>query len=285
MKVKHEEKNFIYHESEINFKDWAALFCQVHGKHGQIALCFYIAALFRSDIKEHVKFPLLNLFGPPSTGKSLLAENLLYMFSKKAKGFNIHSGTIADLFNKLMVRDGLILLEEYKNSIDHKKVAALKSIYDNLGRERGQKSASKNLSTSINSTAILSGQELPTADPALFSRCITLAFSRTGYTQVEEERASKLKSYKGKLSGITAQLNALRPMIEEKFLDEYKEMFSELRNYCASESVSSRMIENNAILLTVHRILKDVLVFPFDDLDIFTNCANNLFEQHRQAGK
>lgn len=281
-----EEKNFIYKESKISFKEWAALFCQVHGKHGQIALCFYIAALFRSHIQKHVKFPLLNLFGQPSTGKSLLAENMLYMFSKKAKGFNIHSGTKVGLFNKLMVvKDGLVLFEEYKNSIDHQKVEALKSIYDNLGRERGQKAASKNLTTPIYSAAVVSGQELPTADVALFTRCITLAFSKTNYSQKEKERASQLQSYRGTLSGITAQLTTLRPIIEEKFLDNYKKLFSELRNHCASEAVSSRMVENNAILLAVHETLKKELEFPFDSLDLFTNCADNLFDQNRQISK
>lgn len=281
-----EEKNFIYKESKINFKDWAALFCQVHGKHGKIALCFYIAALFRSHIQKHVKFPLLNLFGQPSTGKSLLAENLLYMFSKKAKGFNIHSGTKVGLFNKLMVvRDGLILFEEYKNSIDHQKVEALKSIYDNLGRERGQKAASKNLTTPIYSAAVVSGQELPTADVALFTRCITLAFSKTNYSQKEKERASRLQSYRGTLSGITADLTTLRPIIEENFLDNYKEEFSELRNHCQSEAVSSRMVENNAILLAVHKTLENELEFPFDSLELFNNCADNLFEQNRQISK
>lgn len=281
-----EEKNFIYKEPKINFKEWAALFCKVHGKHGQIALCFYIAALFRSHIQKHVKFPLLNLFGQPSTGKSLLAENLLYMFSKKAKGFNIHSGTKVGLFNKLMVvRDGLILFEEYKNSIDHQKVEALKSIYDNLGRERGQKAASKNLTTPIYSTAIVSGQELPTADVALFTRCITLAFSKTNYSQEEKERAAKLQSYRGVLSGVTAHLTTLRPLVEEKFLDSYKKRFRELRNHCQSEGVSSRMIENNSILLAVYETLKDTLDFPFKDDDLFHNISDNLFEQNRQISK
>jgi hypothetical protein len=132
---------------------------------------------------------------------------------------------------------------------------------------------------------VVSGQELPTADVALFTRCITLAFSKTNYSQKEKERASKLQLYRGNLSGITAKLTTLRPIIEEKFLDNYKALFSELRNHCASESVSSRMVENNAILLSVYETLKDVLEFPFESLDLFTNCADNLFEQNRQISK
>lgn len=281
-----EEKNFIYKACELSFEEWAALFCKVHGKHGQIALCFYLTSLFRSYIQKHVKVPLLNLFGQPSTGKSLLGENLIYMFCRKSKGFNIHSGTKVGLFNKLItVRDGLVLFEEYKNSIDTTKVEAMKSIYDNLGRERGQKSASKNMTTPIYSTAVLSGQELPTADVALFTRCITLAFSKTNYSQNEKDLAEKLKSYRGKLSGITAKLSTLRPIIEDAFLDAYDKSFAKLRNHCQSEGVSSRMIENNSILLAVHEVLKDILIFPFNSDTIFNVCANNLFEQNRQIGK
>ncbi|BDS12763.1 CHC2 zinc finger domain-containing protein [Aureispira anguillae] len=278
-----EEKNFIYKKSVLSFKDWAALFCRVHGTHGQIALCFYLTALFRSHILKYAKVPLLNLFGMPETGKSLLAENLICMFGSKPLGLNIHSGTKVSMNNKLMVvRDGLVLFEEYKNSIDVPKCETLKSTFDNTGRERGQKSTTKNLKTKIYSTAVLVGQELPTADVALFTRCITLSFSKTKYSQAEKNLAEQLKSLRGSLSGITAELSTLRPIIEERFLDNYNQLFAELRNHCQSEGVSSRMIENNSILLAVYESLKDSLEFPFSRDAIFHNCADNLFEQNRQ---
>jgi DNA primase catalytic core len=282
-----EEKNFLYVESKVSFEDWAKLFCQVHGDHGKIALCFYLAAIFRSHIQTTVKVPLLNLFGQPGTGKSLLAENLICMFVKQPKGFNIHAGTKVGLFNKLMsVRDGVLLLEEYKNSIHSSKIEACKSIYDNIGRERGQKSSSRNITTPIYSTAILAGQELPTADPALFTRCVSLSFSKTKYSVAEKEQATKLSNLRGKVSSITAGVTTHRELIVKNFVTTFNEKFTEVRNYCAKKKrdIDARIINNNAVLLATHKVMSEVLEFPFDEKEIFKICTDNMFTQQQQIG-
>ncbi len=282
-----EEKNFLFVAQDINFKDWAKLFCEVHGKHGQIGLCFYLAAMFRSTILETVKVPLLNLFGQPGTGKSLMAENLLGLFVKQPKGFNIHAGTKVGLFNKLMsVRDGIILLEEYKNAIHSSKIEACKSIYDNIGRERGQKTSSRNITTSTHSTAILAGQELPTADVALFTRCISLSFSKTSYTTKERNKAAALKAMRGSLSSITGVVSTHHQLVKEKFVETYKEQFTKVRNWCAEKQqpIDARMIENNAVLLAIQQVIGTVLELPFTEEDIFDACTDNMLVQHQQIG-
>ena len=281
-----EEKNFLYAKSPIDFEEWAKLFIEVHGDKGIITMCFYLAALFRSHIRKYAKVPLLNLFGMPQSGKSFLGENIVAMFGKEAKGLNIHSCTDVAFANKLVVgRDTIILLEEYKNNIPEKKVEGLKDVFDGLGRERGQKSSSKNKRTQVHSTCILSGQELPTADPALFTRCISLAFAKTEYKQKQKEKADALYAMRGKLTHITANIFTLRPIIEEQFGERYKQNYAELRNHCQNQKVSTRMIENNAVLLSIFGCLQDKLKFPFDDLKLFNTLSDNLFRQNIQMGK
>jgi hypothetical protein len=228
------------------------------------------------------------LFGQPGTGKSLLAENMMGMFLSKSKTLNIHSTTKVALFNKLMsVRDGIVLLEEYKNSIAPSKVEACKSIYDGDGRERGQKTSSKNITTPIHSTAILAEQELPTADPALFSRCVSLSFSKTKYSVKEKDRASELMNMRGKLSSITAQITTHRALIAEKYDEVFNAKFAAIRNFFQSKDQDinlSRLIENYAVLLTTHKVLSEVLDFPFSEEEIFEICIENMIHQDQQMG-
>lgn len=282
-----DEKNFIYKPSKITFEEWAKLFCEIHGNNGKIALCFYLAALFRHGIKNVVKFPLLNLFGQPASGKSLMLENLTAMFGMITKAFNLNHGTDVGFANKLItVRNGLIAMEEYKNDISKNKIEGLKGVYDDVGRERGQKTASKNIKTLVHSTCVVVGQELPTADIALFTRCVSLAFAQTEYTQEEKDRVSKLIEIRdtGELSSITAKVSTFREYVIDNFQDAYFTAFAELKNVGNEHSVSSRMIENNSILLAIYDLLSTKLAFPFNRSVFFKVLADNMLRQSKEIG-
>ena len=71
-------------------------------------------------------------------------------------------------------------IDEYKNCIDPVKIEFLKGLYDGTGRSRMNMDLDKKREiTSVDSAVILSGQEMPTVDVALFSRTIYLTFSQT----------------------------------------------------------------------------------------------------------
>jgi len=66
----------------------------------------------------------------------------------------------------------------------------------------------KKETTLVNSAVVLSGQEMPTADVALFSRVIFLQFHKTEYSSQEKARYDQLKAVeKQGLSQITAEIN------------------------------------------------------------------------------
>lgn len=280
-----DEKNFAYQDSKITFKDWASLFCQVHGTKGQIALCFYVAALFRDVIHEYVNFPLLNLFGQPSTGKSFMGKNLSFMFGIAKDGFNLNTGTLVGFYNRLVLaRNALVFCEEYFNTIDSRFIQGLKSIFDGIGREKGQKTGTKSLVSQIYSACVFVGQELPTSDNALFTRVINLAFSQTEYTQAETDLADQLKAMRknGQLINITAKLSALRPYIKDHYGQQYTLTFSKLKKELIGNDVHTRLIENNAAILAVFDILKEKLAFPFTADEIYQNCIDNILRQNSQ---
>lgn len=280
-----DEKNFAYQDSKITFKDWSTLFCKVHGSKGQIAVCFYIAALFRDVIHDYVNFPLLNLFGQPGTGKSFMGKNLSYMFGIAKDGFNLNSGTLVGFYNRLVLaRNALVFCEEYFNSIDFRFIQGLKSIYDGIGREKGQKTGTKSLVSQIYSACIFVGQELPTSDNALFTRVINLAFSQTEYTQEESNVAEELKAMRknGELINITAKLSAYRPYIQANYEQQYNQTFAIIKKAVANENVHTRLIENNAAILTVFDLLKEKVSFPFSTEEVYQNCIDNILRQNAQ---
>ena len=67
----------------------------------------------------------------------------------------------------------LVHIDEYKNNIDPVKIEFLKGLYDGTGRSRMNMDLDKKREiTSVDSAIVLSGQEMPTVDIALFSRTI-----------------------------------------------------------------------------------------------------------------
>ncbi|BDS13098.1 DNA primase [Aureispira anguillae] len=280
-----DEKNFAYQDSKITFKDWSTLFCKVHGSKGQIATCFYVAALFRDVIHDYVNFPLLNLFGQPGTGKSFMGKNLSYMFGIAKDGFNLNSGTLVGFYNRLVLaRNSLVFCEEYFNSIDFRFIQGLKSIYDGIGREKGQKTGTKSLVSEIYSACMFVGQELPTSDNALFTRVINLAFSQTEYTQEESDLAEELKAMRknGELINITAKLSTFRPYIEDNYEEQYNLTFSKIKKAVAAKGIHTRLIENNAAILTVFDLLKEKVSFPFSTEEVYQTCIQNILRQNDQ---
>ncbi|MGH1336820.1 MAG: DNA primase [Aureispira sp.] len=280
-----DEKNFAYQDSKITFNDWSTLFCKVHGSKGQIAICFYIAALFRDIIHEYVNFPLLNLFGQPGTGKSFMGKNLSYMFGIAKDGFNLNSGTLVSFYNRMVLaRNALVFCEEYFNSIDFRFIQGLKSIYDGIGREKGQKTGTKSLVSEIYSACIFVGQELPTSDNALFTRVINLAFSQTEYSQTESNVAEELKAMRknGELINITAKISAYRPYIQSNYEQQYNQTFAIIKKAVSNKSVHTRLIENNAAILTVFDLLKEKVTFPFSTEEVYQNCIDNILRQNAQ---
>ena len=67
----------------------------------------------------------------------------------------------------------------------------------------------KKETTVVDASVIISGQEMPTADIALFSRLIFLLFPKSDFTTAEKENYQQLLQYRSKgLTHITLQLLA-----------------------------------------------------------------------------
>ena len=256
-----DERKFRFMENEITIPQWASKMVDVFGDNAKIGIAFYIAAIFRDHMLHLFKnFPLLNLFGPKGTGKSQLAVSLACMFGIQQTPYNIHNGTKAGLAEHIQqFRNSLAWIDEYKNNIDYEKVETLKSIYDSIGRNRlNFDKGKKKETTQVNSAVILSGQEMPTVDVALFSRMIFCQFNQDQYNNEQKQSYDDLKSIEGKgLSHITANLIQYRKEFVKLYFNVYNETLADFASECEGSYIEDRLLRSMVMIVSAFRVMAE----------------------------
>lgn len=287
------EKKFIYiRRPEIKFEDWAKLLVKVHGDNGMMGLMFYLSAIFSDIIYAKFKFfPQLFLFGLSGSGKSTLAWSLQALFGIGQTPYQLHAGTqvgLARLFANF--RNALVWCDEYKNDLDSKKREFLKGVYDRTGHIKGiMDNSNKTTITPVLSACIISGQELPIADIALFKRQILLQFDVTERTEEEKENLKALQALEqGGLSHLTAPMMMFREIVERDFMAEFDQCNKDIMPHLA-EVNESRLIQNMLIPLAMYKLTANRLIFPFtyDELSAFAiatiKSQNNLVSHSKET--
>jgi hypothetical protein len=255
-----EERRIKYVEPPINFAQWAAWMYQAYGDNGIVAVGYYIAALFRDLIYDrHKFFPLLMMAGPPRTGKSTMARSLTALYGLPQPPQNLGGGSTPKSYQRKMaqIRDGIVWMDEYKNTIPRQQIEMLKGIYDGSGYARAQKSTdNKTQNTPVLSSAIVSGQELPAAEGALFSRCILLSFEQDHFSEQQVKAFNELQKYEvSGLSGITGQLLQYRGTVAQHLQSFVDDAIDTMRTVLGN--VDDRLIKNNAVILAPLMLLEN----------------------------
>ncbi len=178
--------------------DYFAKIIDVFGDNAKVGIGFYIATLFRDIVMDKTAcLPLLNIFGPKGSGKTELAETLMSFFMTGNEPLNIETATVPALADAVAsVSNMLVHVDEYKNGIDIKKVELMKDAWAGIGRYRMNMDKDKKREQShVDSCIILTGQEIPTADIALFSRLIFLTYEKQHHTLEERDKFSDLMQF------------------------------------------------------------------------------------------
>jgi hypothetical protein len=284
------EKKFVYvPRPDVKFRDWAELFCKVHKENGQIGLCYYIASVFRDIIYHRFKFfPHLFLFGPPGTGKSNMGWSISYMFGLERKPFNLNAGTAVGFHRTFaQFRNAVVWFDEYSNSIEIKRIQDLKGAYDGAGHVKGEFSATggssnKTTSTPVNSACIISGQELPVADNALFKRVILCQYHQTEFSEEERKLNDDLRTLQSKgLSHISGSLNKFRKKVQEEYHEVFNSVMKEFNTEMGKDSgIEERIMINASIPLAMFKLLEEELHFPFSYKEIKETFFANVRSQN-----
>lgn len=257
----------------MSFQKWSTQFIKVYGDNGRVAIAFYLIAVFRDLIQAEVNFtPMLFLFGQRGSGKSEMVKSLMCLFGEAQDPLMLGgASTVVAFMRKLsQFRNTITWFDEYKNDIGEKKIESLKNIWDGVGYERGVKDNSNKTTTSqIRASAILSGQEMPNVEPALFSRVSLLEFKQTQYSQAEINEYNVLKRMQNaSLTSVTHEVLSHRPTVQSDFKKKFDEVAENFRNIFQGSDVIERQINNHAALVTMVWLLGVKLKLPFTYVDM-----------------
>jgi len=297
------EKKFIHNpDSAVTFTKWADLFCRAfsENENGRIGVMFACMAAFRTIVADHTNFvPLLFLFGMKGTGKSTFRDAILSLFGQPQDAVSLGSASSPKGFNRRLGqrRDAVMVFEEYKNSIPPQLIEMLKSVYDLIGYERAQTTNdNRTHHTPVLSAVIVAGQELPTKENALFSRTVTVEFSKTTFSDEQVTAYNELADLQNG-SGVTAatlEILRCRQHVKTSFVSAYREMCLWLKEHKAPadlspdeqekdlrlpHNVDERSINNTAVFLALYRILEKYLAFPFTFGELFDTLVSKLKTQ------
>ncbi len=284
------ERQFMHRETNtITLKDYSAKLITVFGSNAMVALCFYFASLFRDVIIRKVNFfPILDLFGPKGAGKTELAVSIMSFFGKMGKGPNINNTSKAALADHVsQLCNACAHIDEYKNSIELDKIEFLKGLWDGTGRTRmNMDKDKKKETTAVDCGVILSGQEMPTQDIALFSRLIYLTFNVYEYDDQAKKDFNELKEIeKSGNTHITNQILSLRGLFIKNFNASYDQVSQDFQAAIGKTVIEDRIFRNWLLVIATYHAIMGEIEVAFDYKSLVALSAAQIIIQNAETKK
>ena len=263
------ERRFIHTNLQTTpMAEYLQKFVDVFGDNGKVGLMYLVASLFRDIIMECVTyFPLLNLFGPKGSGKTEFGSALMSFFTNKNEAPNIRNATAVALNDDVAFScDAMVHFDEYKNDMDSRRIEFLKGTFDGVGRTKmSGNNFDSRIMTKVKTGVIVSGQEIPTADIALFTRLIFLSFPKSEFSNEERRKYNELKEIRQMgLTSYTLSILELRKRVDNNFMRFYKEVTRDVMNELHDESLETRIIDNWVKALAAWECTEDNIRWPMN---------------------
>ena len=282
-------ERLMVHENRNGVKlyDYVARLMEVFGENASIAFCYLLSTLFRDIIFRRTRhFPILNLFGEKGTGKTTLATALQSFFLHGVDPPNLAVTSVPAMNDRVsQAVNTLVVLDEYKNDLDIRKIAFLKGLWGGGGQTKKNTNTDGMAAQTIVSTGVaLCGQDKPTQDMALYTRVIFLAFSKTSFSQTEKRHYEDLVSLCNLgLTHLTVEIMRHRELFEKNFQEIYSITKRELATKLENESIHDRIFGNWVIPLATFRTLETVIDVPFSYTDLFETAVKGIRNQNELA--
>lgn len=280
------ERKFKYMPTEkgFDYTKWAQLMIDVYNENGIVAIAYYHMSVHRDVVYKgnNSYMPMIFFAGPKGSGKSTCARSLSKMFGEGLPdGVNLESGSTATGIRRYMasMQNAILWLNEYKNALPEYTIGMLKGIADGSGKLTGRNTGGNETKTYVpRCAAVISGQDLPTKDPALLSRCIPCEFDAKDRNR---EKLDELVNWEAKGVGasITCEMLQYRSIIKEKYKD-IEPIVTRIIRAKAKEAigdVDDRLLLNVSTLLTVCLIIAQPQIEGDADADeetIITSMIN-----------
>lgn len=284
------ERKFVHiPKQNISINQWWWMFSTVYSENSIPGLGFYTATLFKDHIRRREGFfPIYNIFGVKGSGKSEMAQSLLQLFGNLPKGINMTTATLPAMADHVaQTANALCHIDEYKNSVEYEKVEFLKGLWDGVGRNRMNMDKDKKKEmTAVDCGIMLTGQEMPTADIALFSRVLFTKFTQTVFDENAKQNFQALKEMeKGGLTSITNSLIAKRKAWINCYDMNKNKVMTEMLEKIDNERIDDRIWRNWAIILTAIYATIEVANIDVDWNNALTICIKMIKEQQSETLK
>ena len=262
-------------------------FVEVYGDNALVGIAFYFAALFRDVIFNQFRFfPILNIFGPKGTGKTAMALSMSKLFGDLPAGINMTNSTIAAMADHVShTKNAICHIDEFKNSVEYDKIEFLKGLWDGTGRSRmNMDKDRKKEMTPVDSAIVLTGQEIPTVDIALFSRLLFLTCVKTNYSEEEKLRFNELSTIEREgLTHITNEILTHRKCFVEHYLENYNAAADDAAAFVNKSVIEDRIWRNWIVVIAALRTLKDRMDLPFQYADFIKIATTKMADQNAKV--
>lgn len=180
------------------------------------------------------------------------------LFQNNPEVSNLESTTYYAMGEKCAeVSNMLVHFDEYKNSLSNKHIDFLKGVYDNAGRSKRSSDGEHREATKINCGVLITGQEMPTADIALFSRVIFLESQKSERSKEETDKYQKFLKLRNMCpTNITVGLMRYRENFNAGWYDAWKRSLREIKSEVDYNVIGERFINNWAMMLASYYCLK-----------------------------
>ena len=116
----------------------------------------------------------------------------------------------------------------------------------------------------VDSGIILTGQEMPTADIALFTRIVYLTFDKGEHTREEKQHFAELERYRQiGATHITLQLLKHREQFQAAFGLAWKKASEDMENALENDNILDRIMTNWTVIMAAYWAIRDYIEFPF----------------------
>ena len=281
------ERNFVHRDwGNISLKDYVSLLVTVFGDNAKIGFAFFLATLFRDVVTAQTKsFPILNLFGPKGSGKSELGHSLMSFFIIENTPPNIQNSTLPALADAVaQCANALVHIDEFKNTIDIDKREFLKGLWDGAGRNRMNMDKDKKREvTRVDCGVILSGQEMATADIALFSRFIFLRYNKSEFSAEAKQNFKRLRdTRKLGCTHLTLEILKHRDYFAINFREAFNRAYNDIQEILDNAVVEDRILLNWVIPLAAFGCLQLRIDVPFNYMELCKLAAAGILEQNKE---
>lgn len=274
---------------DVSVQEYFSKVMTVFGDNGMVALCFYMASLFRDIIyKVNTNFPIMYIFGVTGSGKTQLSISMASMLQKNVELSNLESTSLFSMGQKMTQSvNGITTFEEYWSTVGREKNDLIKGAYDSTGRTVKDDLTGERVQFNATTAIIITGQDIPDSDPALLSRMIFLEQYKTARSDDERTNMRDFKRLRGDgVTSVTLELLPFRDRFRTNWEDAWEDAITDLRYSINSSDIEERLFENWSVpYATLIALEKCGKTFPFTKEKLKAIVVSGIKKQHKLMSK